>query len=153
MKALQNIDKMNIKKDLTSILDKYSSKVLTAQEIQNLHDKDKNLKHYLKLLQEFKESSSSSEEHFMNSLIKFMSGALMDSNEDELHQIVLIYLQLIASYITDFFNTQGLKDKKKHIKNMKKLFLESTLNVLNTYDAQLSKTLKLLESSQTTEVV
>jgi hypothetical protein len=124
MKALQSIDKLNIKEDLTNILDKYSSKTLTDKEIQNLHVKDKNVKHYLKLLKEFKESSSSSEDHFLNSLIKFM-GTALESDEDELHQIILIYLQLIASYITDFFNTQGLQDKKKHIKNMKKLFKEN----------------------------
>jgi len=140
MKELHDIDKLNIKKDLTKILDKYSSKTLTEQEIQNLNDRDKHVKHYQKLLQEFKESSSSSEQHFENSLIKFMTDAL-HSDEDELHQIMLIYLQLIASYITDFFNTEGLKDKKKHIKNMKKLFIDSTENIIKTYEYQLLKTI------------
>ncbi|EQB34412.1 hypothetical protein M947_11055 [Sulfurimonas hongkongensis] len=147
MKALQDIDKLNIKKDLTEILDKYSSKTLTEQETQNLKDREKNVKHYQKLLQEFKESSSSSEQHFESSIIKFMTEALY-SYEDELHQIMLIYLQLIASYITDFFNTEGLKDKKKHIKNMKKLFIDSTDNIIKTYEHQLLKTLKSLESTQ-----
>jgi len=152
MKELHNIDKLNIKKDLTKILDKYSSKTLTKQEIQNLNDRNKHVKHYQKLLQEFKESSSSSEQHFENSLIKFMTDAL-HSNEDELHQIMLIYLQLTASYITDFFNTEGLKDKKKHIKNMKKIFIDSTENIIKTYEYQLSKAIVSLGNSQTTEVV
>jgi len=152
MKSLQDIDKLNIKKDLEDILDKYSSKTLTAQEIQNLHDKDKNVKYYLKLLQEFKESSASSEQHFLSSLIKFMSDAL-HSDKDELNQIIFTYLQLTASYITDFFNTEGLKDKKKHIKNIKKIFIDSTHNIIDTYECQLLKTLKSLECSQTTEVV
>ncbi|MDY0101273.1 MAG: tetratricopeptide repeat protein [Bacilli bacterium] len=141
MKTLQDIDKLNIKKDLAKILNKYSSKTLTTQEIQNLYNKDKNVKHYMKLLQEFKDSSASSEQHFESSLIKFMTDAL-HSDEDELHQIMLIYLQLTASYMTDFFNTEGLKDKKKHIKNMKKLFYDSTLNVITTYESNLLKTIE-----------
>ncbi len=146
MKALQNIDKLNIKQDLTNILDKYSSNNLTDKETQNLYDRDKNVKYYMKLLNEFKESSSSSEDHFINNLIKFMSSALK-SDKDELHQIALIYIQLIASYITDFFNTQNLKNKKKHIKKMKKLFIDSTQNIINTYEAELLKTLKTIENS------
>lgn len=146
MKALQNIDKLNIKEDLTNILDKYSSNNLTDKETKNLYDRDKNVKYYMKLLNEFKESSSSSEDHFINSLIKFMNSALT-SDKDELHQITLIYIQLIASYITDFFNTQNLKNKKKHIKKMKKLFIDSTHNIIKTYEAELLKTLKTIENS------
>lgn len=146
MKALQNINKLNIKEDLTNILDKYSSNNLTDKETKNLYDRDKNVKYYMKLLNEFKESSSSSEDHFINSLIKFMNSALT-SDKDELHQITLIYIQLIASYITDFFNTQNLKNKKKHIKKMKKLFIDSTHNIIKTYEAELLKTLKTIENS------
>lgn len=149
MKTLQVIDKLNIKEELANILDSYSSKTLTTQEIQNLHDRDKNVKHYIKLLQEFKESSASNEDHFMDSLIKFMTDAI-DAKEDELHHILLIYIKLIASYIIDFFNTQGLKEKKKHIKNMKKLFIDATQNIIDTYEFLL---LRALEHSQTTEVV
>ncbi|MDY0193558.1 MAG: hypothetical protein RBR93_08525 [Aliarcobacter butzleri] len=152
MQALQDIDKLNIKKDLTKILDKYSSKTLTAQEIQNLKDRDKNVKHYLKLLEELKQSSASNEQLFESSLIKFMSDAL-HSSEDELHQIMLIYLQLTASYMTDFFNTQSLKDKKKHIKNMKKIFIDSTENIIKTYEYQLSKAIISLGNSQAAEAV
>ncbi len=152
MTQLHNINKLNIKDDLSKILDKYSSKSLTDQEIQNLHDKDKNVKHYLILLQEFKESSASNEEVFINNLITFMGSALKH-DEDELHQIILIYLQLIASYITDFFNTQGLKEKKKHIKKMKKLFIDSAENIITTYEYHLLKTILTIRNSQTTEVV
>ena len=137
----QPIDSMNIKKDLVKILDKYSSKSLTDTEIQSLKNRDKNVKHYLKLLNDFKSASSSNEDLFLSSVITFIGSAL-NMKEDELHQIMLIYFLLIASYITDFFNTQNLSEKKKHIKKMKKLFLDATLNIITTYELELLKTIE-----------
>lgn len=145
MHILPSFDTNNIHKQLVEILDKYSSKELTAQEIQNLHNRDKNIKYYLKLLDEFKHSPHSTEDLFLNNLITFMGTAMQNESKDELHQILLIYLLLIASYVTDFFNTQELKDKKKHIKNMKKLFIEATQNILKTYENQISQTIKKIE--------
>jgi len=145
MKKLYDINKDNIHDKLKDILDKYSSKELTNQEVQNLTNRDKNVKHYLSLLDKLKHSSASSQEQFLNSLIEFMGNSLSKESQDELHQILLIYLLTIASYIIDFFNTQHLKDKKRHIKNLKKLFIESTENVIKTYELQLLKTIEKVQ--------
>ncbi len=144
MTVVHNLDKSKMKKDLANILDKYSSKELSELEIKNLYNRDKNVKYYLSLLETFKQASASNEDKFMSSIIEFMGNALVNE-EDELHQILLVYLLLIASYITDFFNTDGLKDKKKHIKKLKKLFYDSTLNIITTYESELLKTIKKVQ--------
>ena len=144
MTIVHNLDKSRMKKDLANILDKYSSKELSELEIKNLYNRDKNVKYYLNLLEIFKQASASNEDKFMSSIIEFMGNALVNE-EDELHQILLVYLLLIASYITDFFNTDGLKDKKKHIKKLKKLFYDSTLNIITTYESELLKTIKKVQ--------
>jgi tetratricopeptide (TPR) repeat protein len=142
MLELHTIDIENIDDKLMYILDKYSSKELTQQEIQNLYNRDKNVKYYLSLLDKFKQANSSNEDQFLNSIIDFMGTSLSNKSQDELHQILLIYLLTIASYIVDFFNTQNLKNKKKHIKTLKKLFIDATQNVLKTYEKKLLQTIE-----------
>lgn len=137
MSILKSIDRTNITGELEKTLDKYSSKELTEAETQSLLNKDKNVKLYLKYLEEFKTSSASNEDVFMRNYIGFM-GKCLNLEQDELHQIFLVYLLSTASYITDFFNTQDLKDKKKHIKNIKKIVVESTLNLIETYERKLT---------------
>lgn len=144
MSILKSIDKTNIADKLQKTLDKYSSRELTDTEVQSLLDKDKNVKLYLKFLEEFKTSSASNEDVFMRNFIDFM-GKSLNLKQDELHQIFLVYLLSIASYITDFFNTKDLKDKKKHIKNIKKIFIESTLNVIKTYEHKLTKIIQKVQ--------
>jgi hypothetical protein len=144
MSTLKSIDKTDIIKQLEKTLDKYSSKELTDKEIQSLLDKDKNVKLYLKYLEDFKTSSASNEDIFVRNFIDFMSKSL-DLEQDDFHQIFLIYLLLTASYVTDFFNTKDLQDKKKHIKNIKKIFIESTLNVIKTYEYKLTQTIQKVQ--------
>ena len=148
MIKLKNIDQKNLADELQSVLDKYSSKELTTQEIANLHSRDENVKFYLSLLKKFKTSSSSTQEQFEQSITEFMSRALSNKDIDELHQILLIYLLLTAPYILDFFNTQKLSNKKKHIKNLKQLFIDMTTNVIKTYEDRLERTLKEIESKK-----
>ena len=69
MSILKSIDKTNIANELQKTLDKYSSKELSDSEKQSLLDKDKNVKLYLKYLDEFKSSSASNEDVFLRNYI------------------------------------------------------------------------------------
>ena len=138
------IDKSNLKDDLSTILDRYSSKKLSDREIQNLNNRESNVKHYHQLLENFKNSKSNTQEQFLNTLTVFIGGTL-ELKEDELHQTMLIYLLSISSYINDFFNTQNLKNRKHHVKEIKKLFVDAVHNIITTYENELLKTVKKIE--------
>ena len=127
-------------KTLKNILDSYSSSELQEDEVKSLHERLDSITLCKQYLQDFKESPASSDEIFMNTVIAFMEKTLQ-LKEDEFHQIMLIYFLLISSYITDFFNTDGLKEKKKHIKKIKKLFYDATENVVKTYEFALLETI------------
>lgn len=142
-----DIEKSQVQKELRCILDKYSSKELTLQEKTNLQSREKNVNYYLQLLEEFQSAPASNDVQFIDTLTDFIKNTL-SHKEDELHQILMIYILLTASYITDFFNTQGLENKKRHIKKMKKIFIDSTRNVIHTYEVQLIKTIEEIKEEE-----
>lgn len=141
MTTLTKIDKSSLSKDLATILDTHSSQKLTLSETQNLHIKKERVKLYLQLLETFKKSSSSSENLLIIN-IGILINDVLDMEKDELNQILRIYFLFISSYIPDFFNTQKLSDKKRHIKKIKKIFIEAIEKIIYSYDEKLTNTLK-----------
>ena len=135
---IEDIDKTNLQTDLVNILDKYSLKEFRDTELQGLKKRVQNIQEYNKLLHQFKNSGSSNDELFIHHFIMF-NNYVLELQEDELQQILITYLLTISSYITDFFNTKNLKDKKRHIKKIKKIFIESTQKIIDTYSLELLK--------------
>ena len=139
-----DIDKTHLQADLSKILDKYSQKEFRDIEFQGLKQRAQNIEQYNKLLTQFKQSSSSNDEMFTHNFI-WLTNYILEVQEDELQQILITYILTISSYIIDFFNTQGLEDKKRHIKKIKKIFLESTQKIIDTYSLELSKTIERIQ--------
>ena len=133
MVELKQLEKQVITTELKKIFDKYSSSELTTEEKDALKNRKTSLIQCYEYLENFKNQAASNDDMFLDSLMDFI-GDILDTDKNELHQILTVYFLLVGSYIADFFNSQGLKNKKKHIKNIKKIFIDSTLNILDTYN-------------------
>lgn len=144
MTLLKDIDKSSIKKELIDILDTYSSKELTQNELQSLKEKQDNINNYLYLLDAFKKETSSNEELFIKSLNSFVSNSL-SIKEDELSELLVIYFLKTVPTITDFFNTQELENRKNHTKKIKKIFVNNIEKIIFAYEESLKCTIKKLD--------
>lgn len=144
MTLLKDIDKSSIKKELIDILDTYSSKELTQNELQSLKEKQDNINNYLYLLDAFKKETSSNEELFIKSLNSFVSNSL-SIKEDELSELLVIYFLKTVPTITDFFNTQELENRKKHTKKIKKIFVNNIEKIIFAYEESLKCTIEKLD--------
>ncbi len=58
---------------------------------------------------------------------------------NELAQVYIIYLENIGGYIGDFFNTQNIKNPKKHIKKFQKILISQFLKIADKYLESLEK--------------
>jgi hypothetical protein len=51
----------------------------------------------------------------------------------DINRVFSAYLQYIASYIFDIFNTKQLKNQKRHVKKINEIYIRQLLKILNLY--------------------
>jgi len=130
-----------ILQSLQNLLDHYSSNKLTEQEIQMLYEREKRTQKYYALLKEFSHASSTDSDIFIKNFANLTSGFLR-MQEDELHQIFLIYILEVFTYPVDILSTKELTNKKRHIKKIKKMIIILLENILDIYTKYLEKLLQ-----------
>lgn len=141
VKVTKIIDKKNLKTDLLSIFDKYSSKSLSDEELQGLKNRQQRVQKYYDFLNTFKEESSPNADLFMKSYTKLLD-SMVAFEQDELHQIMMNYLLILSPYISDFFNTKELDNHKKHIKKIKKMIITLLEKIIKAYEQEIEKVLE-----------
>lgn len=141
------IERSNFKSQLITLFDSYSSMSLSKEEIEELIAKKGRLTHYHDSLTAFKESSSANEELLMQNYVKLLD-SMVNYHQDELHQIMINYLLNTTTYISDFFNTKELKNKKTHIKKIKKIIIALMEKVIKAYDLEISKIVDEVQHAQ-----
>ena len=141
------INKSDLKNQLISLFDSYSSMSLSYEETKEIKDKLKRVKDYHKFLITFKESSSANDELFIDSYVKLLD-SMVSYHQDELHQIMMNYLLNSSTYIADIFNTQELTNQKKHIKKIKKITFTLMEKVIKAYEQEISKIVEKLQHTK-----
>nr|WP_321267005.1 6-hydroxymethylpterin diphosphokinase MptE-like protein [uncultured Sulfurimonas sp.] len=138
------LNKKDLKTKLLSLFDKYSSKSLSEEELQRLKERQKRVKKYYEFLDTFREDSSSNAELFMKSYTKLLDSMVV-FEQDELHQIMMNYLLISSTYVSDLFNTKELQNHKKHIKKIKKIIIALLEKIIKAYEQEISKVLNTLQ--------
>jgi len=137
----------NIKEELQTFLGQYASNKLTPTEIKKLHQRQKKLIQYFNILEKFHHSPTANIDSFMYHFTSLITKYLQMPH-DELQQIIFGYIFETSTYIADFFSTEELKNEKKHIKKMKKIFYTLVLNILQRYERDLNALLKEIEKKK-----
>ena len=73
---------------------------------------------------------------------------MVNYHRDELHQIMINYLLNTTTYISDIFNTKELKNKKTHIKKIKKIIITLMEKVIKAYELEISKIVDEIQHAQ-----
>ncbi|UCN00474.1 DUF115 domain-containing protein [Sulfurimonas sp. SWIR-19] len=143
----QHIKNKNTYKELQNHLDLYSSDKLTQNEIILLQNRMATLKLYLKDLEEYYHAPTANSQNFIQNFALLITKYLQRPN-DELYQITFGYILETTTYIADFFSTKELKNEKKHVKKLKKMFYILVLNILKRYERDLSSVLEEIEKGK-----
>ena len=139
-------ERKKIFKLLKEILDHYSSETLIDKEKQAINLRKNQVELYYKILDDFLHAISSNDKTFIQSYIKLVT-SFLQMDHDELHQIIFIYILEVGTYPIDMISTIELKNKKKHIKKIKKMLYTLIKNIIDIYDKNLEELIKQIESN------
>jgi hypothetical protein len=126
------------KKDLLqvqSFFDAHASATPDEEELLALHERKKDAEEKRDSIVEFSKKKSPSLEQMHNSFT-LMAAKLIVSEGNyshELSQIYVIYLENVGGYIGDFFNTSGIKNPKRSIKQFQKIITLQLLKIVDKY--------------------
>lgn len=121
---------------LKIFFDSISEDKMSKVDIENLEYQITEAQRLLALVEEFKHSATTSNfvqymkqfEALYNELLNFNGTKMYDIN-----RVFSSYLQYIASYIFDIFNTKQLKNQKRHVKKINEIYIRQLLKILNLY--------------------
>ena len=133
-----NIKKSELRNSLFYILNQYSEDKLSEEENDLVVQRLQQIKILKDALQLFQDSPSSNSDIFLSNYLKLLNTILQEKHL-ELLQILIIYFLTTSSYIVDFFNTQGLKNQKKHVKKLKIEVVTQLKKVIDSYEDTLKK--------------
>jgi len=142
-----NLPRLEIFNSLKEILDSYSSKELTEDEIKALYEREKRVEKYYAINKEFYHSPTTNEVMFIQNLAN-LTTKFLNMQADELHQIFVIYILELFTYPVDMLSTKELTNKKKHTKKLKKMLFILIENIIRTYENDLKNLLKKIEEKR-----
>jgi len=78
-------------------------------------------------------------DRYLYNLISVALNLLVDTSRERANLVAVYdyYLSYTMALIFDFFNTKGLKNSKKHIKHIDKIFVKGLLSINNIYKEEL----------------
>ena len=138
------IDKSNIQRELSTLFDKYSVSQITENELAQLKVKQTQIEDYYKYIEIFERSATSNKAMFIQKYHELIK-SIITSTSTELREIMVVYVHLTTPYVTDLFNTQELKNHKKHTKQIKKIIIIQIKKIIKFYEEELSKTIEELQ--------
>jgi hypothetical protein len=142
-KRVEDIDfttqeQINVKEDhlhIKEFFDTHASDIPDKEELIAIQDRKKDALEKRDAIVNFSKKKSPTIEQLHNSFT-LMAGILIDSKESNFHelsQIYVIYLENVGGYIGDFFNTSGIKNPKRSIKEFQKIITLQLLKIVDKY--------------------
>jgi hypothetical protein len=138
LSKLSDLDKNSkgFRDDLKQFLDSVSEVSPNKKDLINLSQQIQEAIRLYTITQTYKERKSfNSSDSYLLHFSKFINELLALKTDDKLDINIIMYeyLQYITPYIFDFFNTNELKNHKKHTKYINKVFISQVEKMLVTY--------------------
>jgi len=137
---LDVLDKQSIQKSIQNILHDNSVGELNEADMHSLTQRYEYAKKTEKLLQEYSQSvSKTNADKYLYDLLGVVSN-ILSKRERETHNIVHVYytyFRHVLPIVFDFFNTQGLKNKKNHIKKFDAMIQGEMMEIEGVYSRTL----------------
>jgi hypothetical protein len=135
------IDKKESINELRSALQINSVTHLNDEEIELLKERLKRAQNVKTIIDKYAKQNYSSSEAFLYELITLYMN-LFDIKNHEAYDIVIIfvnYFEYLIPIVVDFFNTQGLKNKKRDIKKLNQMIIKELYEIQALYESALSE--------------
>ena len=135
-KKFKTLDKQDKFNELKSFLNTISEDTLNTKDIDNLN---KQLNEALRLynyLEEFDNNVNTSNYSIYMKSFYTLSSEFINLNQEEklnINTVFHSYLMYVTGYIFDIFNTKDLKNTKRHLKKVNKIFVEQSKKILDLY--------------------
>lgn len=139
IKQLIPINKKEISSHINKILSSYSTSSLSKRDIKSIQARKEQISIIRTYIEDFESSPTSNTEDFTN-LYKTIAHNLIKLDGTELQELLITYMLNTGDYVIDFFNTQELKQPKKHTKKMKKLIITEFNKIIDYYEDILNNT-------------
>jgi len=147
--SFKNIDKNSTYNELKKILNTISEDKLNQKDISNLKQQLNEAKRLGKYVQEFKSNvNTSNYSIYMQSFYTLSSELISIKNEEKLNINIVLYTYLVyvTGHIFNLFNTKDLKNIKRHMKKINKIFTEEIMKILNLYITTMEVYLEFAEA-------
>ena len=135
------LDKNLIQNAINTILHDNSIVELSQSDMQSLTLRYEYIRQIEKFLQKYTQSvSKTNAEKYLYDLLGVVS-QILSKRERETHNIVHVYytyFRHVLPIVFDFFNTQGLKSKKQHVKRLSTMIEKELMNIEGVYTKALS---------------
>ncbi len=135
------IDKRKALLGIQKLLKSHSNHTLTEHERKGLQRRQEQIAVYFDYLRKFQHTATSSEDQFTDAYKKLIS-SIIDSRPSELKELIFTYFFNTTNYVIDFFNTQELKNPKKHTKKLKKIVMAQLEKILDYYETSISSEIR-----------
>ncbi|MDD3475263.1 MAG: DUF115 domain-containing protein [Sulfurimonas sp.] len=130
--SLSQIEKF---KQLKTFLDEISENHMNESDIKNMDIQIEEAARLLRLVQEFKNSSSAvNKESYLKEFYALYIELLnISKKEHDINHVFSSFLQNIVSYIFDILNTKQLKDEQEHIRIINQIYIKQLIKILDLY--------------------
>jgi hypothetical protein len=133
VKQLTVLNKSNFSIELMDTFNKYS-KSLSSDDILNnsLHLRRVQLNTFYQHIKKFKKTKTNDAESFMKAYRKLIID-FNSINKFEFRELLTVFILNTASYVSDLFNTNELKNEKIVVKEMKDIYIQQLLKIIDYY--------------------
>jgi len=83
----------------------------------------------------------------MYDFLGIIADILRDKNSfnENIIEVFYLYFRYSTPIIVDIFNTKGLKNSKRHMKKVDKIFIDGMVDILDRYESSLENFLNNVE--------
>lgn len=130
------LDKKELFKAAQNVFEMFSTKFLSADDYKSLTMRLENAKYLHALLEKYtNDVSHTNTDRYFYDLLGLVSTILHRQNREStnLSHVYLQYFKHVLPLAMDLFNTQGLKNEKRHIKKIDKMIQDEMYDICDIY--------------------
>ena len=148
-KNLSTLDKKEKFDKLKKFLNSISEDKINNQDIDNLQKQLNEAQRLYDYLEEFNKNVNTSNYSIYMKSFYSLSSEFINIDKEEKEDINIVfhsYLMYVTGYIFDIFNTKNLKNTKRHLKKVNKIFVEQCKKILDLYITTMEVYLEFAEA-------
>ena len=142
IETFQEIDKKSLHDELLITLKKHSKKVLSHEDVISLQKRADFAKEIKNIIHNYEKNTTyKNSEKFVSNILGLTLDIMQIPTRESLNLINVydMFLSYVLPLIVDFFNTQDLKNEKKHMRKLNKMLVSEMYAIATIYEEKIEK--------------